>query len=373
MTDAANSHFTGSRPIAAFSLVSLVGVVTTAVLGAACAHRPPDTYQGYIEGEFVLLASPFAGQLEKLFVRRGDDVETGRPVFVLEQENERAARLEAEERLKNAEAQLQNLQLARRRPEIEALRAQLEQARAARELSAAQLVRQEKLFKDGFIPRSGVDEARSASDRDVARVAEAEAQLRNALQPLGRDAEREAATAEVAAARAALAQAEWRLEQKSIKSPVTGSVNDTFFVEGEWVPAGRPVAALLPPGNVKARFYVPEIIVGALRPGRPVELRCDGCPKPVPAAVTFVSDQAEYTPPVLFNRESRAKLQFLVEARPSPEDGARLRPANPWTSGSSDRIRHRRSGPKQIVRAQARGQRLRAPGPARGNLRLPWA
>ncbi len=296
---------------------------------AGCDNPGNGTWQGYIEGEFVFLASPYAGQLQKLHVRRGDAVEAGRPVFALEQDNERAARLEAEERVKTAQARLENLKAGRRAPEIAAARAQLAQARAARELSASQLAQQEKLFKGGFISQARLDEARSARARDAARVAEAEAQLRTLAQPLGRKDELEAAQGEAAAARAALVQSAWRLEQKSMAAPVAGLVQDTFFVEGEWVPAGRPVASILPPGNVKARFYVRETELGSLRPGLPVEIRCDGCEAPVRAAVSFVSAQAEYTPPVLYNRESRAKLLYLVEARPEPEDAARLRPGQP--------------------------------------------
>ena len=293
-------------------------------------HKPEAPgWQGYIEGEFVLLASPYAGQLQKLHVRRGDSVEPGQPLFALEQEAERAARLEAEGRLKTAQARLENLATGRRVPEVEALRAEVAQARAARDLSASQLAQQERLFKSGFNSRARLDEAKSAHDRDVARVAEAEAQIRNAVQPLGRDAERRAASAEVATAKAALSQADWRLEQKSVAAPAGGRVHDTFFAQGEWVPAGRPVVSLLPPGNVKARFYVAEAAVGALPVGKAVELRCDGCPAPIAARVTYISSQAEYTPPVLYSKESRGKLLFLVEASPAPADGAALKPGQP--------------------------------------------
>jgi HlyD family secretion protein len=293
---------------------------------AGCGNQPNDTWQGYIEGEYVLLASPYAGQLQKLHVRRGERIETGKPVFALEQESERAARLEAEERLKAAQARLGNLKVPKRPPEIDALRAQLNQARAARDLAALQLEQAEKLFKESFVAQTRLDEARATHERELARVREAEAQLKTALQPLGRDAEREAAESEVEAAKAALAQAAWRLEQKSVAAPVGGLVHETFFVEGEWVPAGRPVAALLPPGNVKARFYVPEASLSAVSVGKDIEIRCDGCPAPIGAKVTYVSNQAEYTPPVLFSRESRAKLMFLVEAR---LQGTNLRPGQP--------------------------------------------
>jgi HlyD family secretion protein len=298
-------------------------------LGLAGCEKPPSTdWQGYIEGEYVMLASPAAGQLQKLYVRRGDKVEPGKPTFALEQESERAARLESEEQLKSAQARLENLRVGRRPPEVESLRAAVVQARAALALSSSQLAQQEKLFKGGFIAQAVLDQANSAYARDAALLKGAEAQLRTALQPLGRDEERKAAEGEVAAAKAALAQADWKLEQKSIAAPVAGMVQDTFFVEGEWVPAGRPVVSILPPGNVKARFYVPEQVLGSLQPGRKLEIRCDGCPAPLEASISYLSSQAEYTPPVLYTREQRQKLLFLVEARIA-QGAAALHPGQP--------------------------------------------
>jgi HlyD family secretion protein len=296
---------------------------------AGCEKPANDAWQGYIEGEFVLLASPYAGQLEKLHVRRGDRVEAGKPLFALESESERAARQEAAERLKSAEARLENLQAARRAPEIDALRAQLTQARTAAQLSASQLEQQQKLFKGGFIAEARLDEVRSAHERNQARVVEVQAQLRSARLPLGREAELAAAEGEVAAAKAAVAQAAWRLEQKSAAAPVAALVQDTYFVQGEWVVAGRPVVSLLPPGNLKARFYVPEGMLSAMKPGLELQILCDGCPAPIAARVSFVSNQAEYTPPVLYSKESRSKLVFLVEARLDPSVSDKLRPGQP--------------------------------------------
>ena len=295
------------------------------VLLAGCQKPASDAWQGYVEGEYVLLASPYAGQLQKLYVRRGDAVETGKPVYALEQESERAARTEAEERMRSAQARAENLQAARRPPEIAALRESVNQAKAARALSRANLAREQELFRKGFSPKARLDDARTAAERDAARVKEAEAQLNNAQMPVGRDDERKAAEGELEAAKAALAQAAWRLEQKSVAAPVSGLVQDTFYVEGEWVAARKPVASLLPPGNVKARFYVPETVVSTLLVGRAVEIACDGC-QTVAAKVSYVSSQAEYTPPVLYSKESRSKLMFLVEAR---LPNAELRPGQP--------------------------------------------
>jgi len=297
-----------------------------ASLVTGCEGKGNDYWQGYVEGEYVMLASPYAGQLQKLHVRRGEQAAAGKPLSALGQESERAARREAAQRLNAALARLENLRVPRRTPEIEALRAELKQVEVARELSETNLSREEGLVRSGATSRTRYDEARSAFERDKARVAEAQAQLRNAQMPVGREAERKAAESEVEASKAALAQAAWRLEQKSVAAPVSGLVHETFFVEGEWVPAGRPVAALLPPGNVKVRFYVPEAVVSTMTANRELTVLCDGCPAPIAGKVSFVSSQAEYTPPVLYSKESRAKLVFLVEVR---LEGAALRPGQP--------------------------------------------
>jgi HlyD family secretion protein len=89
------------------------------------------------------------------------------------------------------------------------------------------------------------------------------------------------------------------------------------------------VVAILPPENVKARFFVPETKLGAVRIGQPVQLRCDGCAAPIAAKVTYIAPQAEFTPPVIFSKDSRARLVFLVEARPSREDATKLHPGQP--------------------------------------------
>lgn len=299
------------------------------VLAAAgCSEGKPSYFQGYGEGEYVRVAAPFAGSLDLLAVKRGDQIKAGAPLFALEQVSEQAAWRQAEERLQAAEAQLANLKKGRRAPEMAAIRASIAQAEASLRLSQENLKRQEKLVASGFSSRERLDEARSAFDRDRARIAELNAQL--AIARLGaRPDEIKAAQAEAKAAQAALAQAEWRLEQKSIKSPVSGLVADTLYVQGEWVSAGSPVVSLLPPENIKVRFFVPETVLGTLHVGQAVTVSCDGCPRVIPAKVSFISPQAEYTPPVIYSRETRSKLVYLVEARPAARDAALLHPGQP--------------------------------------------
>ena len=293
----------------------------------ACSDAPPAGYPGYVEADYVRVAAPLSGTLAKLSVRKGDRVAAGAPLFTLESVQEAAARAEAESRVRKAQASLADLEKAKRAPEIAAVRAQLAQAQAALKQSEADLDRAGKLVADKFLPPQKLDEAQATRDRDRARVAELAAQVSIANLPARAD-EIAAARAEVKAAGDALAQAQWRVDQKTQTAPVAALVNDTLYREGEWVGAGAPVASLLPPGNVKIRFYVPEPQLASLRVGAPVSVRCDGCASAVAAKISFIAPQAEYTPPVIYSRENRAKLVFLVEARPEAPDAA-LNPGLP--------------------------------------------
>jgi HlyD family secretion protein len=126
-----------------------------------------------------------------------------------------------------------------------------------------------------------------------------------------------------------LNQANWKLAQKRQCAPKDALVFDTLYRPGEWVAAGKPVVMLLPPENVKVRFFVPETVVGSIHPGDRVTVRADGMTEPLAGKVSFISPQAEFTPPVIYSRESRTKLVFMIEARFGGTEGGRLHPGQP--------------------------------------------
>ena len=126
---------------------------------------------------------------------------------------------------------------------------------------------------------------------------------------------------------ARLNSAKTRLARRKVASPVNGAVQQIYFRPGELVTAGRPIVALLPPGNMKVRFYVPEAMLPKISIGDAVRVRCDGCPDDLSARISFIARSAEYTPPVIYSLEERTKLVFLVEAR--PERPERLRVGQP--------------------------------------------
>lgn len=308
------------------SKVAILGAM--ALVACACSKQPDNVYQGYVEGDFVYMASSQPGQLVQLAVRRGESVQQGTLLFSLESQSEADAVRQAQHQLQAAQSQRADLLTGKRRPEVEVTEAQLQQARADAQRTREQLERDEAQYRAGGIAKGQLDDARAAAQAAQAKVRELEAQVQVARLP-GREQQIQAQSAQVEAARAALAQAQWRLEQKQVHAPQAGLVFDTMYRAGEWVPAGSAVVRMLPPGNVKVRFFVPEPVVGSLATGRKVSIHCDGCAADVPATVSFISTQAEYTPPVIYSNETRAKLVFMVEARPDAADAAKLRPGQP--------------------------------------------
>jgi HlyD family secretion protein len=299
-----------------------------AIALGACGNSAPTALQGYAEGEYVRVGAPFAGTLVSLDARRGQQVVPGAPLFALEAENEDSAKREASERAKRAQAQVDDLKKGKRPTEIDAVRAQLSQAQVALNFSEKEFARQTDLVSKGFVSQQRADEARAARDADRSKVAQLNAELET-VRAGARPDEIRAAEAEAAAAREALAQADWKLRQKTVAATVGGTVTDTLFVAGEWVPSGAPVVALLPPANVKVRFFVPEMRLGGVKVGQKVALACDGCPGGMSGTVSYIAPQAEFTPPVIYSKDNRAKLVFLVEAKPEPADAVKLHPGQP--------------------------------------------
>ena len=294
----------------------------------ACQEQTSSPLNGYVEAESVRLAPSIGGRLTGLTVKRGDTIAIDQAVFTLDADNEQAAVNEASARLAQAQAQAADLDTGKRPSEIAALQASLESAQATLQSAALEFNRQQQLVRQGYLPVSNLDTYRAERDTAAARVRQAQADIKTA-HLAGREQTRKAARDSVKAAEAALAQAQWQLLQKSVKATRAGAIDDTYYNVGEWVPAGNPVVSILPPENRKIRFFVPETRLGSLKLGQTLQVHCDGCGEPIAMKISYISPQAEYTPPVIYSKESRAKLVMMVEALPDIKDAARLHVGQP--------------------------------------------
>ena len=179
-------------------------------------------------------------------------------------------------------------------------------------------------------PLFTLDDDLQRADRD-----QVTAQVKNAHQQLERaqallktaagtqrtldDAEMTLRTAE-----ARLNSSETRLARRRVYSPVAGTVQQIYFRVGEMVPAQRPVLSIMPPGNMKLRFFVPESELPKLAIGDEVRVTCDNCAADLTAKIYFISTTAEYTPPVIYSLDERNKLVYLIQARPARPDALRV-------------------------------------------------
>jgi HlyD family secretion protein len=290
---------------------------------------PPTEWQGYAEADFVKVGPVFEGLLTSLYVERGAEVPCGAPLFDQDDASDRAALDQATRQLTEAERQLTNLQTASKPTEIEQAEANLAQAQADRDKIQTDLQRTEKLLKSGNATVQLADQQRADLRSATAKVQALEAALAQLRAPLGREPEIRAQQAAVQAARAAMGMAQWRFDQRHVKAPAGGVIADVLARPGETIPAGGPVVSLLPPENIFVRFFVPEQNLAEVHLGEQVKLVCDNCAADLIGTISFVSPQAEYTPPVIYSESSRSKLVYRVEARPPVQRAPLLNPGEP--------------------------------------------
>jgi HlyD family secretion protein len=222
-----------------------------------CEPSNDPAFQGWIEADLIFVSPDEVGRVQTLSVREGDQVETGAPLFTVDDDLQKAD-------LQMQEAALKNAQQAYDRA------------------------------RDLFKTQAGTQKT----------LEDAEATLRTA--------------------QARLVSSQTRLDRRKVASPVSGSVEQIYFRVGEMVPAGKPVVALLPPENLKVRFFVDEATLPHIKLGDTVKVTCDGCAADLTASVSFMSRSSEFTPPVIYSTEERTKLVFMIEARPQHPDRLRV-------------------------------------------------
>jgi len=293
-----------------------------------CQKADTQTYNGYAEGEYINIASTQSGKLDKLFVKRGDQVSLHSNLFALECDSELLALQQAAADLSAAEATLKDYQKGSRPEEIEVLKAQLSQALTNADNAAIQLNRNKALYPANAVSKTQLDDSEALAKTTAAKVKE----LKNTVDVAKLSKRLDQITAQKARIEqltSAVALAQWKVDEKGVKSRYNALVFDTLYREGEFVPLGGIIIRLLPPENIKIRFFVPQNIAESLRIGHGVAIisRNDG--KKISAKVTYISPEAEFTPPIIYSNETKDKLTYMIEAYPDRIDAPFLHPGQP--------------------------------------------
>ncbi len=308
----------------------VAAVVVTGAAAAWWAWSPKDdagrALSGYVEGESLYLSSSAAGTVSRINVRRGQRVTAGQPLFALDAAPLVAQRDRAAAALAEAEARLADARKGQRPQELAVIDAQRAAAQAAYDQAVAEYNRIAPLVRQGIYAPARLDSARAARDAAAADVRAVARQREAGTLGARPDAVR-AAEAQVRQARDALAEAQSLLDRTGPSAPAAARVEEVYFQEGEWAAANQPVVSLIADDRVRLRFFVPQQSLSAYRVGQTVTFTCDGCAKGLPARIDYISPRPEFTPPVIYSRESRDRMVFLVEARPANPRG--LNPGQP--------------------------------------------
>jgi len=302
--------------------VTAVAILATLAIAPAITHQK--VLSGYVEGEPLYFAAPIAGTVTQMPLVRGQRVAAGQALFVVDPRQLDAQQAQAAADAAAAEAQATDARKGQRPIELAIYEANVAAAQARARDAAAILRRTEPLVRKGVYAPARLDDARSAAQAAQAEVTAAQRQ-RDAAALGSREDQIRAADQRVREAQAALAGAAARAGDVAPHAPAAGRIEEVFFQAGEWAGANQPVVSLIADDRIKLRFFVPEAEVSAYRPGGVVAFTCDGCAKGLKARINYVSPRPEFTPPVIYSREARDRLVYLVEAKP----GVLLNPGQP--------------------------------------------
>lgn len=248
----------------------------TLLVCMSCNQKPDNIFPGYIEGEYNYIGSNIAGTLFHLNVQRGQTVKQNDLLFVLDPEPDRAL-------MDSAKANIEDLQ-----------------SQVA--FAKVQLKRYTDLYASHATDKSTLDQKQTDYDTKTKQLNEAQDSF---------------------------ISAEWSYHQKTVYAPVSGYVFDTYFRVGEKVAANQPVLSLLAPKNIKVLFYIPEQQLSTIHLNQVITFRCDGCKSKTKATISYISPEAEYTPPIIYSQDTRYKLVYLVRAELPDNMAFKFHPGQP--------------------------------------------
>jgi HlyD family secretion protein len=272
-----------------FKILSIVIMGALVGLVTGCKQKE-EKYQGYVEVKLRYISCDFSGILTNLLVQSGDIVKAGDQLFSIDKYMEQ-----------------KNLEIAKEK--ILIAKAQIDQIQSQLNLSGIDLTRLRALQEKNFVSKSSLDAAESGYKVAVAQLDQAKSIFKNS--------------------NADVALSQWIYGKKHVSAVADAIVFDTFYNEGEFVLLSRPVLALLVPEDVKIIFFIPEKALGKVKVNQKVEITCDGCENPLPAKISYISPQPQFTPPVIFSQDTSDKLMFAIEARATPEISKKLHPGQP--------------------------------------------
>ncbi len=274
---------------------------------------------GHVEATDVRISAKVGGTLESFSIEEGDRVTLGQELGRIDTTDTRLALDAAKAERDQADAQLRLALAGFRKEDIAAAEAQVSQAEADLDGAEKDLARMLGLLDTGSGTAKSRDDARPRRDVAAAGLAAARDQLRK-LRAGSRREEIDAARARLAAAVARIAQLEQQLHDAVVKSPLAGIVTEKVAEQGEILPPGSTLCIVTDLADAWLTIYVAETDLGRIRIGQEAEVVTDEG-QHRKGTITFISSEAEFTPKNVQTREERVKLVYKVKVGVDNRDG----------------------------------------------------
>lgn len=289
-------------------------ILALASLLTACSEPAPKTITGFVDGHFSYVNAPQSGWLDTAQVSQGDKVNLAQLLLQLDDNEQQIQLKQAQASLKQAQAKLADLQLGAREVDLAIIRQQIHGQQILVQLYLKEKIRLAKTVQQNLSSKQQYDQAIANYDVAKAKLTQLNAQLAQAKTP-ARSEQINQAKASVEQFQAQLEQAQWQLSQRTVVAKNQGIVDEVYVRQGEFVKQGTPLLSILLDGSKKVKFYLPQAKLSELKLQQVIKVQSDGQTKPINATVSFMAKSAEFTPPVIYSKDVRDKLVFLVEAK----------------------------------------------------------
>ena len=312
---------------------ALVPAVVIAIAAAAwwawSNHNREDLSEGFVRGNGRLeatevdVAARLPGRVVDVLVREGDFVAAGQPVARMQLDSLEAQRAEAQAGRDQAQhaATAAEAQVLLRESDVAAAQAQVAQREAELDAAKRRLARSQTLSTEGAASVQELDDDRARVRGAEAALNATHAQVKAAQAAVvAAKAQVVGARSTVQAATATIDRIEADIRDSELKSPRDGRVQFLVAQPGEVIAGGGRVLNMIDVSDVYMTFFVPETVAGRVALGSEVRIVLDAAPGVViPASVSFVAAQAQFTPKTVETVSERQKLMFRVRAKIAPE------------------------------------------------------
>jgi HlyD family secretion protein len=275
---------------------------------------------GTVEAVEVSVAAKTSGQIEKIFVEEGAQVQEGDTLAIVDSASLAIQLRQAEAAVDLARSQLDLLLKGARVEDIRQVEEAAKQAEATLNQASEDLERIQNLYAKESATLKMKQDAETRFQVVQAQHAAAQQALQK-VRKLSRPEEVKAAQARLAQAEAGRDLLKKTIDDATIISPTAGIVTHKAREPGEFVGPGITLLTIADLENVRLNIYVTEVDLGRVRLGQQSDVRIDSHPDRVfNGTVIFISPEAEFTPKNVQTREERVKLVYRVKIQiPNPE------------------------------------------------------